>query len=125
MNALVVGADTIVTHRGKVLGKPKDEQEAADMLVQLAGDKHEVYTGISIRDRSKHVSAISRTVVTCLSMTKSEITQYIKDYQPLDKAGSYGIQDWLGWCKIDRIEGSYATVMGLPTHEVYRILTTW
>jgi septum formation protein len=119
---VVLTADTIVTIDGKILGKPADEQEAFDMLSLLAGRKHEVITGVAILKNHQIHSFYETTEVFMAALTKEEIDHYVKNYQPFDKAGAYGIQEWIGLVGIERINGSYTNVVGLPTHRVYKKL---
>lgn len=116
---IVVTADTIVAINGEILGKPKDREQARQMLRQLSGSKHEVYTGVSIISENGLQSFYDLTEVYCRATTSEEIDFYIDNYKPFDKAGSYGIQDWYGVAVVERIEGSYANVMGLPTEKLY------
>lgn len=119
---VLITADTIVALGREILGKPQNESEAKSMLQKLSGKTHQVYTGITIRNSVKSVSKIDVASVQFDDLTDLEIDFYIKNYKPYDKAGSYGIQEWLGMAKIRKIEGSYYTIMGLPTHLVYSIL---
>lgn len=119
---LLLTADTIVCIDGTILGKPKDEKDAVNMLKQLSGKQHSVITGICIADKSEIISDYSETTVWVKQLSEVEIVNYIQKYQPYDKAGSYGIQEWFGAVAIEKIEGSYNNVVGLPTHLVYQIL---
>ncbi len=119
---VLITADTIVAIEDEVLGKPKDQQEAKEMLAKLSGITHQVFTGITIRNHHKTVTLSDVTLVTIAQLTHLEIDWYINNFQPLDKAGSYGVQEWLGMAKISKIEGSFYTVMGLPTHLLYAVL---
>lgn len=121
-NTLIIAADTIVTIDGCILGKPADEKEAVAMLELLSGRKHEVITGVCIRAKHKSVSFVVSTQVYFKKLTAAEIQYYIAHYKPFDKAGAYGIQEWIGHVAIDKIEGSYFNVMGLPTHRLYEEL---
>lgn len=121
-NTLIIAADTIVTIDGSILGKPADEKEAVAMLQLLSGRKHEVITGVCIRSLRKSVSFTVSTQVYFKKLTAAEIQYYIAHYKPFDKAGAYGIQEWIGHVAIDKIEGSYFNVMGLPTHRLYEEL---
>lgn len=118
-NEIGVVADTIVHLDGKILGKPKTKQDAVNMLSEMSGVKHEVFTGVTIFDQSKSISFTGESKVYFLELTKEEIEYYIDTCQPFDKAGSYGIQEWIGYTKIDKIEGSYSNIMGLPMELVY------
>lgn len=116
---IVITADTIVAINGEILGKPKDREQAQEMLGKLSGSTHEVYTGVSIISEKGLQSFYDLTKVRCRTTTTEEIDFYIDNYQPFDKAGSYGIQDWYGVAVVERIEGSYTNVMGLPTEKLY------
>lgn len=118
-NDLLITADTIVWIENVVLNKPANEFEAKQMLQFLSGKTHEVFTGVCLTTLSRQVSFFDRTAVSFKSFSEAEIDFYIKNYQPFDKAGSYGAQDWLGLTGIHKIEGSYFNVMGLPTHKLY------
>jgi len=124
-DGLVLGADCIVILHDTVFGKPVDAAEAKKMLGLLSGHHHLVITGVFIGNHEKGVSFSDYTSVWIDSMTPEEIDFYVETNSPLDKAGSYGIQDWLGWTKVSRIEGSFANVMGLPVHKVYEVLKNW
>ena len=119
---VLITADTIVAIENEVLGKPQDALQAKEMLRKLSGRTHEVFTGITIRNSEKSISKTDVTHVEIDEFTDDEIDFYINRYKPFDKAGSYGVQEWFGMAKIKRITGSYYTVMGLPTHLLYRIL---
>ncbi|WP_113663113.1 Maf family protein [Pedobacter nanyangensis] len=121
-NHMVITADTIVAINGEILGKPQHHAEAQEMLAKLSGSSHEVYTGVSISYQGKITSFYDKTTVFCRVLKSQEITYYIDNYQPFDKAGSYGIQDWFGLAAVQRIEGSYTNVMGLPTEKLYEHL---
>lgn len=116
---ILIAADTIVVLNHEIIGKPQNEQEAFNMLRKLSGNTHSVITGVCIRKGSffHEFSDISR--VTFKNLTDDEIHFYIRKYQPFDKAGSYGCQDFIGLIGIERIEGSFYNVMGLPVHKVY------
>lgn len=119
---VLLTADTVVAAEGQILGKPKDENEARQMLRMLSGKTHQVYTGISIKTVDKTYTETDVADVELDKITDEEITYYIQNYKPFDKAGSYGIQEWLGMAKIRKMSGSFYTIMGLPTHLVYKIL---
>ena len=121
-NEILLTADTVVTFENKVLGKPKNREEAVEMLSHLSGKKHQVYTGISFKTSEKIITKTDVAEVEFTEISNDEMDFYIKKYQPFDKAGSYGIQEWLGMAKISRINGSFYTIMGLPTHLVYETL---
>lgn len=122
-NQVLITADTIVAINGKVLGKPADQQEAIDMLLTLSGKMHQVYTGITVKGAEKQRTATDCAEVYFDEISKDEAHYYVKNFQPFDKAGSYGVQDWLGMAKIRKIRGSFYTVMGLPTHLIYQMLS--
>ncbi|AZA78583.1 septum formation protein Maf [Chryseobacterium sp. G0186] len=119
---VLLTADTVVAIDNQVLGKPKDEKDAFNMLRSLSGKTHQVYTGITIKTVDKVITETDVAAVTFDDITDDEINYYIQHYKPFDKAGSYGIQEWLGMAKISKMTGSFYTIMGLPTHLVYRIL---
>ena len=121
-NEILLTADTVVTLDNKVLGKPKNREEAIEMLTHLSGKTHQVYTGISFKTSEKTITKTDVADVEFAEISNEEIDFYIKNYQPFDKAGSYGIQEWLGMAKISRINGSFYTIMGLPTHLIYETL---
>lgn len=119
---VLITADTIVAIENEVLGKPKDVLHAKEMLQKLSGKTHEVFTGITIRNSEKSISKTDVTHVEIDEVSDEEIDFYVNRYRPFDKAGSYGVQEWFGMAKIKKVQGSYYTVMGLPTHLVYGIL---
>ncbi|MFM7727695.1 MAG: Maf family nucleotide pyrophosphatase [Flavobacteriales bacterium] len=119
---LVITADTIVWIDNRVLNKPADRGEAIEMLRLLSGKIHEVYTGVSIMSIEKTELLWDCTRVHFATLSQQEIEYYVDHYAPFDKAGSYGAQDWIGLIGIDRLEGSYFNVMGLPVHKVYKVL---
>ena len=116
---MIITADTIVYDNGQVLGKPKDRGEAMQMLRKLSGHAHEVITGVSIVTKEKTVQFASTSKVTFAMLTDEEIAYYVDTYKPYDKAGAYGIQEWIGYVAVTRIEGSYFNVMGLPIQRLY------
>jgi septum formation protein len=116
---IVLTADTIVWLNDRELQKPIDLDDAKRMIRQLSGTTHEVYTAITIRTSEKTISDFDRTEVHFRELTEDEIDFYVKKYKPLDKAGAYGIQEWIGYIGIDRIDGCYFNVMGLPLRKVY------
>lgn len=119
---LVIASDTVVIHRGKVLGKPKDEAEARRMLQELANDNHVVVSGVAVSSGTGIKSFSARTVVEFGPIGDDEIAYYVEHYKPLDKAGAYGIQEWIGAVAVKKIEGSYYNVMGLPVQRLWRFL---
>lgn len=116
---LLIAADTIVVIENQILGKPAGKKAAAEMLNQLSGKVHEVITGVTLRSQVKTTSFAVITKVCFEQLTAAEIDFYIDHYQPFDKAGAYGIQEWIGYNKIAWIEGSYNNVVGLPTEALY------
>lgn len=121
-NEILITADTIVWVDGIVLNKPANDFEAMQMLQFLSGKMHQVYTGVCITSGKRKISFFDETKVFFKNLSEQEIKYYIKNYKPFDKAGSYGAQDWLGLIAIEKIEGSYFNVMGLPTHKLYEQL---
>ena len=118
-NEVLITSDTLVLCGDRVMGKPHSRDEAIDMLKTLSGRDHKVITAITIRDNTKCRTSSDTAVVHFKSLTDSEIEYYVDAYKPFDKAGAYGIQEWIGYIGIDRIDGSYFTIMGLPVHLVY------
>jgi len=116
---LVITADTIVWLDGQVLPKPKDEQEAFSILQKLSGKSHEVITGVSLRTNLNIRSFFSVTKVWFKNLSPREIQYYVTHFHPFDKAGAYGIQEWIGYIGIEKIEGSYFNVVGLPVQRLY------
>lgn len=125
LTSLVITADTIVAYNGEILGKPADALQAKVMLEKLSGTSHQVYTGVSLAYKDKLKTFFDQTEVRFRILSTEEIEHYINKYNPLDKAGSYGIQDWLGFIAVERIEGSYTNVMGLPTEKLYLELSNF
>ena len=121
-NELLITADTIVWLDGRVLGKPSDEEDARQMLRDLSGKTHQVITGVTLATTSFQKSFASVSQVTFATLTEEEINYYVTHYHPMDKAGSYGVQEWIGFIGVERIEGSYFNVMGLPVQRLYREL---
>lgn len=119
---VLITADTTVISENQILNKPASEKEAREMLQLLQGKPHEVITGVCIRDLQHKILFSDRTRVDFSPLDAIEINYYIKQFQPFDKAGGYGIQDWIGLIGISSIQGSYYTVMGLPVHRVYQQL---
>lgn len=117
-------ADTIVVVNGKILGKPTDKNEAIQMLELLSGKMHEVLTGVVIYHEAKRYEICERTRVQFKKLTLDEMNYYVDNYRPYDKAGSYGIQEWIGLIAIERIEGSYTNVIGLPTEKVWKLFNS-
>ncbi len=121
-NTIVITADTIVWVEGQVLNKPENYEDAVRMLKLLSGKMHEVYTGVCLRSKHKSKSFYALTKVYFKNLCQQEIDYYIKNYHPYDKAGSYGAQEWIGYIAVEKIEGSYFNVMGLPVRELYEEL---
>ena len=121
-NDLLITADTVVCLGDRVLGKPVGYNEAFSMLSDLSGKNHQVITGVCLTSRSKQNSFYSVSEVTFKALTKEEIDYYILNYKPYDKAGAYGIQEWLGTIGINHIEGSFYNVMGLPIQKLYEMI---
>ena len=119
---LIITADTIVWLDGVVMGKPKDEEEACDMLRRLSGQTHQVVTGVCLTTIDRQQSFATVTDVTFDRLTEEEITHYVSRYQPMDKAGAYGIQEWIGYVGVRSIKGSYFNVVGLPIQRLYQEL---
>ena len=119
---LLITADTIVVKGDRVLNKPKDKLEAKEMLEFLSGDEHLVITSVCLRNQQNRVVFSSVTKVFFKSLSAAEIDFYVKEYKPFDKAGAYGIQEWIGLVGIEKIEGSYFNVVGLPISKLYQNL---
>ena len=117
--SIILTADTIVVCDGEILGKPHDAADACAMLRKLSGKTHQVYTGYCLQTADKTVSGTVCSDVTFKNLSDEEITYYVKEYNPLDKAGAYGIQEWIGYIGITGIRGSYYNVMGLPVQRIY------
>lgn len=120
---LIITADTIVWLDGVVMGKPKDEEEARGMLRRLSGKTHQVITGVCLTGAEFQKSFTTVTDVMFAELTDEEINYYIEHYKPMDKAGSYGIQEWIGFVGVEKIKGSYFNVMGLPVQRLYKELS--
>lgn len=119
---IIITADTIVVVENKLLGKPEDIQEAKQYLRLLSGKSHQVITGVALMSIHKVVVFQEVTEVVFKELTEAEIDYYVTHYKPLDKAGAYGIQEWIGAVAVEKIEGSYYNVMGLPVHRLYKEL---
>jgi septum formation protein len=119
---VLITADTLVVLGSRILGKPVDRADAIGMLTDLSGRPHEVITGVSLTSSSDELSFTATTTVWFEDLRPSEIEEYVDEFSPFDKAGSYGIQEWIGYMGIHRIEGSYFNVMGLPIHKLYKAL---
>jgi len=116
---ILITADTLVWCKNEFLGKPKNSDDAARMLRRMSGSAHEVFTGVCLRSAQKTATFLSSTLVYFRELAQDEITYYVGKYRPMDKAGAYGIQEWIGYAAIERIEGSYYNVMGLPLQRLY------
>jgi len=124
-DTLLITADTIVWHEGRVFGKPKDKAEATRMLKSLSGKTHQVITGVCISTKTKRRVFHAISEVRFARFTLDEIDYYLSNFQPYDKAGSYGVQEWIGFIGVEHIEGSYFNVMGLPVQRLYTELKRW
>ena len=122
---LLITSDTVVICEGEVLGKPKDREDAARMLQILSGKTHHVVTGVTVRSAQKTESFGVRSNVTFAELDEEEINYYIEHCKPYDKAGAYGIQEWIGYVGISGLEGSFYNVMGLPTRRLYQCLKSF
>ncbi len=122
---LLITSDTVVICEGEILGKPKDRDDAERMLRMLSGKTHHVVTGVTVRSAEKTESFAVRSNVTFAELEQDEINYYIEHCQPFDKAGAYGIQEWIGYVGISGLEGSFYNVMGLPTRKLYQCLKTF
>ena len=121
-NTIIITADTIVWFKGEVLGKPADKTEAVNILKRLSGNTHEVITGVTIRNANKKKSFYSHSEVVFAELNEEEIEYYVDTYKPFDKAGSYGIQEWIGYIGVEEVRGSFLNIIGLPVHKLYREL---
>jgi len=122
---IILAADTIVTADGVIFGKPKDYDDAFRILTLLSGKRHEVITGVCLLSKNKKKVFSSVSGVYFAELSAAEIDFYIKKFHPYDKAGAYGIQEWIGLCKIEKIEGLYSTIVGLPIADIYKALSKW
>ena len=121
-NEILITSDTIVWYKNKALGKPKDAQDAFDILKSLSNETHEVITSVCFKTNVDVKVIYEVTKVTFNELSEEAILYYIENYKPFDKAGAYGIQEWIGFVGVSKIEGSYANVMGLPTDKVFEYL---
>ena len=121
-NEILVTSDTIVWHNNKALGKPKDYDDAFQILKTLSNETHDVITSVCFKTSKKSTVFHEITQVTFSILSDESIHYYLKNYQPFDKAGAYGIQEWIGFIGVSKIEGSYANVMGMPTNKVFDYL---
>lgn len=124
-NEILITSDTVVIENGHVLGKPNTEEEAFDMIKSLSGASHVVMTAVTFKDKKRQITIEDETIVTFRFLEEDEIRHYIKMYRPMDKAGAYGIQEWIGYIGVTKIEGSYFNVMGFPLHLIYEQLKKW
>jgi len=123
-NEILVTSDTIVWHKNKALGKPKDYDDAFQILKTLSNETHEVITSVCFKTTKNSTVFHEITKVTFSTLSDESILYYLKNYKPFDKAGAYGIQEWIGFIGVSKIEGSYANVMGMPTDKVFNYLLT-
>lgn len=121
-NDLLITADTIVSHYGSILNKPKNAEDAKKILMRLSGNSHKVITGVCIKTNKKQLIFSTTTSVHLNKLSEEEIEFYISNFNPYDKAGSYGIQEWIGFIGIKKIDGQYNNVVGLPTADLYQNL---
>ena len=119
---LMITADTIVWLDGKVLGKPQDKEDALQMLRTMSGRTHEVFTGVCITTTDWQRSFTAQTEVRFATLSEEEIAYYVDNFKPMDKAGAYGVQEWIGFIGVENISGSYYNIMGLPVQKLYREL---
>lgn len=121
-NYMIITADTVVIVENEILGKPKDRDDAVRMMKLLSGKVHKVVTGVTVhtKEKTKTFSVISK--VTFEALDNQEIGYYIDNFKPYDKAGAYGVQEWIGYIGVSNVEGSYYNVMGLPTQKLYKVL---
>lgn len=122
-NELLITSDTIVWHQNRPLGKPKDAQEAFEILQSLSNNTHEVITSVCFKTKHKTDVISETTKVTFNALSDEAIRYYLDHYQPFDKAGAYGIQEWIGFIGVSKVEGSYTNVMGMPTDKVFAYLS--
>jgi septum formation protein len=121
-NEIIITSDTVVIHRGNILNKPKNKSQAIEMLRLISNSSNTVITGVCVRSTNKQISFSESTQVSFNTLEESEIQFYIENFNPLDKAGAYGIQDWIGKIGVKNINGCYYNVMGLPIHRLYQEL---
>lgn len=118
-NEIIITADTIVLLKNTIFGKPKDRDDAINILQQLSGKKHQVITGVCIKSKYKELTFSHTTNVLFKKLTLDEITYYIDKFKPYDKAGAYAIQEWIGFVGVEKIDGDYNNIVGLPVQELY------
>lgn len=119
---LMITADTVVWLDGKVLGKPQDKEDAKQMLRAMSGKVHEVFTAVCLTTTGQQRSFVAQTEVRFATLEEEEIDYYVENYLPLDKAGAYGVQEWIGYIGVEHITGSYYNIMGLPVQKLYKLL---
>jgi septum formation protein len=124
-NAIIIAADTVVILEGKIIGKPTDAADAKNILRQLSGKVHKVVTGVVIFSKNKKEEISEVTEVHFLALSEAQIEHYVEKYKPLDKAGAYAIQEWIGLTGIKKIDGDFYNVMGLPVSKVLSKLSSW
>ena len=122
---VLLAADCVVVHENTIYGKPRDYNDAFRILKNLSGNEHRVITGVCLLSKNKEKTFSGVSKVFFAPLSDEEIDYYIREYQPYDKAGAYAIQEWIGWCKILRIDGTYSNIMGLPMSLVYQELSKW
>ena len=122
LDELIITADTIVWLDGKVLGKPRDREDALQMLRTMSGRTHEVFTGVCITTTDWQRSFTAQTEVRFATLSEDEIIYYVDNFKPMDKAGAYGVQEWIGFIVVENISGSYYNILGLPVQRLYREL---
>lgn len=116
---VLVTSDTVVLFDNRILGKPKNEEDAYSMLQMLSNNRHTVISGVTLTSENKQLSFSTKTEVFFSEISQEEIKDYIRMFKPFDKAGSYGIQEWIGYISVEKINGCYYNVMGLPLHDLY------
>ena len=121
-NAIFITCDTIVVVNGEIIGKPKDEADAVSILKNLSGKEHTVISGLTIATTKKRLTSHKQTLVKFKNLSDEEIRYYITHYKPFDKAGAYGVQEWIGYVAIEYVEGSFYNIMGLPTKLLWEML---
>ena len=119
---ILLTADTVVILDNKILGKPHSQAEAREMITMLSGATHKVVTGVTLRTAKRTISFSAESLVSFRELDTEEVAYYVEKYQPMDKAGAYGIQEWIGYIGIEGIEGSFYNVMGLPVQRLYAVL---
>ncbi|MCQ2195512.1 MAG: Maf-like protein [Paludibacteraceae bacterium] len=124
-NTMIITADTIVWHNNRVLGKPKSREQAIEMIRSLAGDNHKVFTGVCVKTKDREASFFCESSVKFAALTQAEIEYYVDNYKPFDKAGAYGIQEWIGYVGVESMVGSFYNIMGLPVHQLYAVLKSF